>query len=86
MSNHAISLKGYTRGDNIFIFLNKFLGIIGRKWFGQPFWIMIWGYYYLLNRIRLDLDLGNSCCIQEYLPLLQRTLTFSLPHAKHSLT
>ena len=34
---------------------------------GQPFWELIWIYYYLLNRIELDLDLHNSCSIQKYL-------------------
>ena len=27
--------------------------------------VMIWIYHYLLNRIRLDLDLDNSCWIQK---------------------
>ena len=57
MLNHAISLKGYTQGDNIFTFLYKFLGIFARKWLGQLFRILIWVYFYLLNGIRLDLDL-----------------------------
>ena len=48
-----------------FYFLYKFLGLIGTKRLGQPFWIMIWIYYYLLNGIRLDLDLGNSCWIRK---------------------
>ena len=67
-------------------FFYKFLGIIGRKWLGQPFRIMNWVYYYLLNRIRLDLDLDNSCWIWKYLTLIQTTLTFGFSHTKHSLT
>ena len=43
-----------------FSFPYKFLGIIGRKRLEQPFWIMVWIYYFLLNGIRLDLDLVNS--------------------------
>ena len=42
-------------------FLYKILGIIHRKRLVQLFWIMIWIYYCLLNKFRLDLDLDNSC-------------------------
>ena len=35
-----------------FYVLYKYLGLIGRKQLWQPFWIMIWIYYYLLNGIR----------------------------------
>ena len=48
------------RRKNIY-FLYKIIGIIRRKRLVQPFWIMIWIYYCLLNRFRLDLDLDNSC-------------------------
>ena len=48
-----------------FDFLDKFLGIIGRERVGEPFWVMIWIYYYLLNGIRLDLDLDNSCWLRK---------------------
>ena len=48
-----------------FHFLYKFLGVIGRKQLEQPFWIMTWIYYYLLNRIRMDLALDNSCWIYK---------------------
>ena len=58
---------------------------------------MIWIYYYLLNRTRLDLDLDNSCSTrirkirnfqgyEKYVTLLQITLIFGLSHTKHSLT
>ena len=48
-----------------FYFPHKFLGIIGRKRLGQPFWIIIWIYYYLLNGITLDLDLANFYWIRK---------------------
>ena len=48
-----------------FYFLYKFLEINGTKRLGQPFWIIIWIYYYLLNRIRLNLELDNSCWVQK---------------------
>ena len=48
-----------------FYILYEFLGITGRKRLVQPFWIIIWIYYYLLNGIRLDLDLDNSCWIRK---------------------
>ena len=51
--NHAISQKRYTRGDNIF----------AKKQLGQPVCTMIWIYYYLLNEIKLELDLDNTCLI-----------------------
>ena len=47
-----------------FYFLYKFIRIIGRKRLRKPFNIMIWIYYYLLNGIKLALDLDNSCWIQ----------------------
>ena len=59
-----------------FYFLYKYLGIIGRKRLGQPFWIMNWVYYYLLNRIRSDLDLDNFAEYEKYLTLLRTTLIF----------
>ena len=44
----------------------KFLFIIiDRKRLGQQFWMKIWIYCYLLNGIRLELDLDNFCWIQE---------------------
>ena len=48
-----------------FYFPHKFLGTIGRKRFGQALWIMIWIYYYLLNGIRLALNLDNSYWIRK---------------------
>ena len=65
MLNPIISLKGETWVDNIFTFLIKFLEIIDRKELGQPFWIMILVYYYLLNGIRLESSLDSSCWIQK---------------------
>ena len=59
-----------------FYFWYKHLGIFGRKWLAQPFPIMIWIYYYLLNGIRLDLGLDNSSWIQKYLTMLGTTLKF----------
>ena len=41
-----------------FYFLYKYLAIIGMKQLGQAFWTMIW-IYYLLNRVRLNLNLDN---------------------------
>ena len=67
MLNHAISLKVYAWGGSIFTFLYKFIGIIGRKRLTrQSFWIIIWVYNYLLNGIRLDQDLDNSCWIRKF--------------------
>ena len=43
-----------------FQFLYKFIGIISYKQLGQLFWKLIWIYCYLLNRIRLDLELHHS--------------------------
>ena len=60
----------------IFTFLYTFLGIIGRKGLGQPFWIIIWVFYYLKNGIRLELGLNISCWIRTYLTLLQTIFTF----------
>ena len=37
-SNHAISLKEKTQGDNTLTFLRKFIGIIFRKWLRELFW------------------------------------------------
>ena len=48
-----------------FCFFKKLFGIIDRKRLGQPFWIMIWIYHYLLNQIKLGLDLDNPCWIRE---------------------
>ena len=62
-----------------FYFLYIFLGIIGRKRLGQPFCMIIWIYHYLLDGVRLDLDL------EKYFTLLQTTLTFGFSHTKHSL-
>ena len=56
-----------------FYFLYKFLMTIGRTWLGQPFWIMIW----VLNGIRLGLDLDTSSWIRKYVNLLQKTLTLA---------
>ena len=85
--NHATSLRGLRRGDNIFKFLYKFLGIIGRKRLGQNFWIMISVYYYLLKGIRLELGLDNTFWIWKYLTFLQTRFTFRFSHTKkHSLT
>ena len=47
-----------------FYFLYEFLEIICRKEPEQPFWKMIWLYYYLSYGIRLDLDSDNSCWMQ----------------------
>ena len=69
-----------------FYFSYKFYGIIGRKRLGQLFQIMIWAYYYLLNRIRLELGLDNAFWIQKYLTLLQTTFTFCFSHTKCSMT
>ena len=68
-----------------FYFICKFLGIIGRKRLGKHFWIMTWVYYYLLNGIRLDLGLDNSCWTRKYLTLLKTTFTFRFSHTKHIL-
>ena len=60
--------------------------LIDRKRLGQSFRMMVSVYYYLLNGIRLDLDLDNSCWIEKDLTLLQTTVTFGFPHTKHILT
>ena len=49
-----------------FCLLYKFLVIICKKRLGQHFWLMIL-IYYLLNGIRLDSNLGNSCWIRKIL-------------------
>ena len=60
-----------------FYFLYKFLGIVGRNRRGQHFWMMIRIYYYLLNGIRLDLDLDNSLVgYEKQVTLLRTTFTF----------
>ena len=46
----------------------QYIQIYRNNWQKAPwatFWIMIWIYYYLLNGIRLDLDLDNSCWIRK---------------------
>ena len=60
VKSHHISERIDARRQH-FYFLYKFLGIIDRKRLSQPFWIIIWVYFYLLNGIILDLDLDNSC-------------------------
>ena len=70
----------------MFTFLCKFLDRIGRERLGQPFSIMIWIYYYILNGIRSDLGLDNAFGMRNYLTLLQTIFTFRFSYTKHSLT
>ena len=61
---HVKSLHFSERIDRrrqYFYFFYKVLGIIFWKQLRQAFCIIIWICYYLLNWIRLDLDLNNSC-------------------------
>ena len=71
-----------------FYFLYKFLAIIDRKRLGQPFSIMIWICYYLLNRIRLGLDLDNSCWIRKIPNFATNNINILVFHitTTHSLT
>ena len=50
-----------------FHFLYKFIGIISDEQLGQLFLKLIWIYCYLLNGIRIDLELHNSNMVQKYL-------------------
>ena len=69
-------------------YLYKYLAIIDRKRLGQPFWIMIWIYYYLLKGIRLDLDLDKSCWIRKIPNLATNNINILVFHitTTHSLT
>ena len=46
-------------------FSYKFLAIIHTKQLKQPFWIMIWIYYFHFTGSRLDIDLDTSCWIRK---------------------
>ena len=48
-----------------FYFSYRFFGIIDAEQLGQPFQILTWIYYYLLNGTGLGLDLDNSCWIRK---------------------
>ena len=60
--------------------------MIDRKRLAQHFWIMILISYDLLKIDRLDLDFDNPFRYEEYLTLLQTTLTFDFSHTKHKVT
>ena len=65
---------------NCLYFPHKFIGAIGRKRLGQAFWIMIWIYYYLFNKITLDLDLENSNWIRKRPNFATVLTTFGFSH------
>ena len=66
VKSRYFSEKIDSRRQYFYLFYTNFLEkSISKKRLGLPFWIMIWLYYYLLNRIRLDLDVDKSCWIPK---------------------
>ena len=66
-----------------FYFLYKSLGLIGWKQLGQPFWIMVWIYYYLLIGIRLDLVFDNCCWIRKMPNFAMNNINILFFHIPH---
>lgn len=79
----AILPKGQTRRDNLFTFYTYSLEKLARNDIGHPYQILIWIYFYILNRIDNQTLMWITLSrYEKYLTLLLYNISiwFFIPH------